>query len=244
LTWVVHTDNTAEMLAFASAEACVDQVGELVSDYGLNLLKKVKVCGLTYYVKQYHRRGRGLRRYLGRSRARGEWENILLFQSLGIPCLRLVAYGESRDIGVVVTEEVSGAVDLETYTGRGVDTQFAEMVIDRLSGYVRSMHQYSFTHNDLKWRNILVRDNRETKRQNAGEIEVYIVDSPLGRKFWEPFLPRRIVKDLACLDKVAKHRLRRSQRLRFYLKYKNLDRLNESAKREIRSVLRFFEGRE
>ena len=76
------------------------------------------------------------------------------------------------------------------------------------------------------------------------EIGVYVVDSPLGRRYWRPFLPRRVVKDLACLDKVAKHRLRRSQRLRFYLRYKNLERLNNPAKREIRGVLRFFEGRE
>ena len=250
--WVTETVSPQENEAFASIDACVERAGELVSNYGLNLLKKVEVCGLSYYVKQYHRRGKGLRRYFGRSRARGEWENLILFQSLGIPSPRLVAYGESTEVGVVVTEEISGAVDMETYTEDGIDAQFVENVIDRLSGYVHDMHQHSFAHNDLNWRNILVTNSQESNEEThdcepedkVSEIGVYVADSPLGRRYWRPFLPRRVVKDLACLDKVAKHRLRRSQRLRFYLKYKNLERLNNLAKREIRGVLRFFEGRE
>jgi len=57
-------------------------------------------------------------------------------------------------------------------------------------------------------------------------------------------LRRRIVKDLACLDKVAKYSVSRSQRLRFYLQYRGRQRLNESDKRRIRQILNFFEGRE
>jgi hypothetical protein len=40
---------------------------------------------------------------------------------------------------------------------------------------------------------------------------------PAGTFWWGPFLRYRIVKDLACLDKVAKYHLSRTQRLRFYL---------------------------
>jgi len=57
-------------------------------------------------------------------------------------------------------------------------------------------------------------------------------------------LRRRIVKDLACLDKVAKYRLSRTQRLRFYLQYQQRPRLQQGDRGVIDQVLRYFEGRE
>ena len=63
--------------------------------------------------------------------------------------------------------------------------------------------------------------------------------------FWRGFwLKYRITKDLACLDKVAKYQLSATQRLRFYLQYRNRTRLNAADKKRIRHVVRFFEGRE
>jgi hypothetical protein len=52
------------------------------------------------------------------------------------------------------------------------------------------------------------------------------------------------VKDLACLDKVAKYRLTRTQRLRFYLRYKDMDRLRSEDKKEITRIQHFFKDRE
>ena len=54
----------------------------------------------------------------------------------------------------------------------------------------------------------------------------------------------RIVKDLACLDKVAKYHLSRTQRLRFYLQYRQRSRLSRGDKQRVRQILKFFEGRE
>lgn len=58
------------------------------------------------------------------------------------------------------------------------------------------------------------------------------------------FLRYRIDKDLACLDKVAKQVLTRTQRLRFYLQYRGVLRLTGADKRQLRRILKFFEGRE
>ena len=58
------------------------------------------------------------------------------------------------------------------------------------------------------------------------------------------FLQYRIVKDLACLDKVAKYNLTRTQRLRFYLDYAQQNRLSTMDKQRIRRILGFFSGRE
>jgi hypothetical protein len=59
-----------------------------------------------------------------------------------------------------------------------------------------------------------------------------------------PFLTRGIIKDLACLDKIARKQLSKMERLRFYLAYKGKSRLSVKDKKEIYRVLRFFEGRE
>ena len=235
MSWIVHGASPIESETFASAEACHQLNGLVVSDYGLNELRKVEVLGQCYFIKKYHHRGRGLRRFMGRSRARAEWENILLFQCFGIPTPRLVAYGETGQNGVVVTEALPDVRDLQSYAQHELSSRFVESVIDRLSRYVRALHHQGFVHNDLKWRNILAKPDGE---------QVYIIDSPLGRRVPRLLIARRIVKDLACLDKVAKYRLTRTQRLRFYLRYKDRARLRSKDKKEIIRIQQFFKDRE
>ncbi len=93
-----------------------------------------------------------------------------------------------------------------------------------------------FAHNDLKWRNLLV--------THGERPQVYLIDCPSGGYWWQPFLSYRIVKDLACLDKVAKYHLTRTQRLRFYLDYAQHARLTAGDKKRVRRIVKFFEGRE
>jgi hypothetical protein len=72
---------------------------------------------------------------------------------------------------------------------------------------------------------------------------LFLIDCPNG-DFWRGFwLKYRMTKDLACLDKVAKYHLSATQRLRFYLQYRQR-RLNAADKKRIRQVVSFFEGRE
>ena len=89
-------------------------------------------------------------------------------------------------------------------------------------------------HNDLKWRNLLV--------DQAGQVS--LIDCPSGAFWWGPLLRYRIDKDLACLDKVASKVLSRSQRLRFFLQYQGRERLTAIDKRQVRRIVKFFEGRE
>jgi tRNA A-37 threonylcarbamoyl transferase component Bud32 len=96
------------------------------------------------------------------------------------------------------------------------------------------MHAHGFAHNDLKWRNLLVNP--------AGEL--FFIDCPTGSFWWGPLLDYRVIKDLACLDKVASQVLSRSQRLRFYLLYSQHVRLDAADRVRIRRILKFFEGRE
>tara|TARA_Y100000780_G_scaffold102505_1_gene92997 strand:- start:7 stop:306 length:300 start_codon:yes stop_codon:yes gene_type:complete len=98
------------------------------------------------------------------------------------------------------------------------------------------MHDQGFTHNDLKWRNLLVDDQ--------ALANVYLIDCPAGSFWWGPMLRYRIIKDLACLDKLAKHHLSRARRLAFYKMYLGKARLDSEDRKQLRAILAFFEGRE
>src|SRR5690554_8206835 len=98
------------------------------------------------------------------------------------------------------------------------------------------MHRHGFAHNDLKWRNVLV-------EQGPG-ADIHLIDCPGGTFWWGPFLQRRIIKDLACLDKVAKYQLSRTQRLRFYLYYTGQARLQPEDRRRLRRIVEYFRSEE
>ncbi|VXC14550.1 Heptose kinase WapP [Pseudomonas sp. 8Z] len=199
--------------------------------------------GVRYYVKRYWGAGKGLRRYLGRPRVKAEWQNLKLFAKWGVPTAPLVAYGLERRAGsfargALITRELEQTRDLAELARVGDqrlgDPIWVRNISAQLARSTRTLHDHHFTHNDLKWRNLLVNERGE----------LFFIDCPTGSFWWGPLLRYRIVKDLACLDKVAKQVLSRAQRLRFYLQYRGRDRLNDSDKRRIRRVLKFFEGRE
>jgi len=73
---------------------------------------------------------------------------------------------------------------------------------------------------------------------------VYLIDCPSGSFYRGAVLGYRITKDLACLDKLAKTQLSRSQRLRFYLDYAQQQRLTAADRQRIRRIVAFFAGRD
>ena len=229
---------------FPNHAAAIGAPGEEINGNWMSRLVRYGDGDNYYYIKTYKSRGRGLRRYIGRSRIRAEWENLQAFVAMGIPTADLVAYGESVTngsyCGTLITREVRGTSDLAALVDNGHlvlgDRQWRSRVIDRLSEIVRKMHGNNFVHSDLKWRNILV--------EVTDDPAVYLIDCPLGRRMPRPFLARGRIKDLACLDKVAKKQLSKMERLRFYLAYKGKSRVDVVDKKEIYRVLRFFAGRE
>jgi hypothetical protein len=230
--------------AFASLEAVFALCGEHVSKDPQGETLRVEIGATVYYVKRYRRAGKNpLRRWLLRPRVQAEWENLLAFASWGIPCAAVVGYGLERRAGLfargaLITREQPGTVDLaqlaRAHDPRLQARPWLAAVVPQAAGIARTIHAHGFTHNDFKWRNLLVDDTPT----------LYLIDCPGGERWPEPFLRYRIVKDLACLDKVAKHQLSRTWRLRFFLAYTGRPCLTAADKRMIRRVLRFFEGRE
>jgi serine/threonine protein kinase len=140
--------------------------------------------------------------------------------------------------GALITRELIGTSDLallvKTRDPRMTNPAWVRNTSQQVASITRTLHDQHFTHNDLKWRNLLV---------NATG-QVFLIDCPSGGFWWGPTLRYRIVKDLACLDKVAKTCLSRTQRLRFYLQYRGRQQLNASDKKRVRQIIGFFEGRE
>ena len=228
---------------FGSLEAVFALEGERLTHDPLSEVIRVERNGVNYYVKRYFGAGKGLRRYLGRPRVKSEWQNLKRFAKWGIPTAEIVAWGLERrgtayDRGALITRELPHTEDLSALAKRNdsllADRAWVDGVSRQLATYTRTMHDQRFTHNDLKWRNLLIDD----------QARLFLIDCPNG-DFWRGFwLKYRITKDLACLDKVAKYHLSATQRLRFYLQYCQRTRLNAADKRRIRHILRFFEGRE
>ncbi|MDR1463497.1 MAG: heptose kinase, partial [Azoarcus sp.] len=205
---------------------------------------RVDIGGTGYYVKRYRRAGKNpLRRWLLRPRVQAEWENLLAFASWGIACPDVAGHGLERRRGffvrgALITREQAGTADLARLA-REHDPRLREQawlaaIVPQAAQIARTIHEHGFTHNDFKWRNLLV----------DGKPMLYMIDCPGGEYWPEPFLRYRIVKDLACLDKVAKYQLSRSWRLRFFLAYTGRPRLGVADKRMIKRILRFFEGQE
>lgn len=185
-----------------------------------------------YFVKRFYRAGKKLRAFFGRSRIRGEWENLFYFHSLGIPTPSIIAYGEERNCfqfkrGALITAAVIQAKDLQKIAQETPyffrDSVWFKVVSAQIAWYLSLLHKKHFIHYDLKWRNILIQEN-ETP-------QVYFFDCPLGRKRRGVFYRHGIVKDLKNLDTLAKQYLTRTQRLYFYRQYRGITKLSREDKK-------------
>lgn len=245
--WTVlspRLDSAAAEL-FCSLEKVFALSGTPIARDGESVVFRVPAGEKTYYVKRYHKT-KGIRSWFGFSRVRIEAQNQLLFKQLNIPAAEVVAYGEehifSRTLrGALITLAVEDTADLAS-TAKAPprliqNRRWARQVIRQIARITRTLHDYRFCHNDLKWRNILV-------TQNEKKPQVYLIDCPVGQRWPAFLLPRRIIKDLACLDKVARYQLSRTQRLFFFKEYTQRKRLSAADKTMIRKILPYFQGRE
>lgn len=240
--WMLLPPFCGHALPFRSLEQVFGLHGETISSDALSKVLRVEYGNRRYYVKRYHRAGKHLRRFVGRSRIRAEWENLLQLQHWGIATPPLVGYGERRTArgfrGALITAELPDTLDLATLAARDDarlrDRAWLDRVGGQLAAATRTLHRNSFAHNDLKWRNLLV--------DNDGHLS--FIDCPAGQRWRGALLRYRVIKDLACLDKVARQQLSRSRRLRFYLDYLGVPRLRRQDKAQLRKLLGFFHGRD
>ncbi len=206
---------------------------------------KVTLGEMAFYVKRYFCT-KGLRSWLGISRIRGEWRNLLLFHQWKIPSAPVVAYGEtyffSRSLrGALITEELRNTFSLSElfYQNSSLlkNKKWVLNIAKQVADATRTMHSHCFIHNDLKWRNILV-------TTDIDDPMVYFIDCPSGSIWRLPFFTDKKIKDLACLDKLAHKCLSSTVRLRFYKTYQQIEKLSDNDKKTIKKIVNYFRGRD
>ena len=222
--------------AFGSLDQIFALQGETVTSERISDLIRVKRDSEVYYVKRYRVAGKGIRRFLGKPRIQSEWQNLLWFAANGIATATVVACGMEKKWGLfrrgaLITREIPQTEDLAKLARandkRLQDPNWVRQISLQAAEMLRVMHAKQFVHNDFKWRNLLVDNNNK----------LYVIDCPLGA-FWRgAWFRYRRLKELAMLDRVAKYKLRRSQRLRFYLQYRDRPRLAADDKILLRKLL-------
>jgi hypothetical protein len=221
---------------FGNLEVVFSLSGQRITGDRISDVILIEHAGVRYYVKRYYLAGKGLRRFFGRPRIQGEWQNLLFFSQLGIPTADVVAYGYERKLGLfhrgaMITREIPNTQDMAALArnqdAKLRDPVWVKTISTQLANITRTLHQHRFIHNDLKWRNVLVDDHDK----------VYLIDCPLG-DFWRGRLLRyRIIKDIKALDHLAKQYLSRTQRLAFYKAYAGVDKLTVDNKKFISEML-------
>lgn len=242
----LSTDRPNAIEAFGDLYTAYALEGEYITQNSLCKVIRVELDGVGYFIKKYRRGSENPWTIFAKSKARSEWSNLLRFAQWDLPVARVVAWGEESLLGVaghglVITEEVAGATDLSVLAKDQspllLNKNWVSSVSSQLASATAIMHSHQFAHNDLKWRNILVSGQDHNPK-------ITLIDCPAGRFWWQPFFEYRRIKDLACLDKVAKNVLRRSQRLKFYYYYQGTTKLSGVDKSILKRVMSFFKGRD
>jgi RIO-like serine/threonine protein kinase len=172
---------------------------------------------------------------------RREFENLQRIRDLGLDAPEPVAFGEERRRGwltrsYLISAGVPDPCSLDVYLREDIAARpraqqaIARIeLINRLADYARRMHEQHFVHHDFFWRNILLSE--------GSLAHFYLIDSHQG-DCWKTGEGWRFrVQDLAALDAPAPAFFRRTERLRFFLKYRGLGRLSALDKRRLRQIV-------
>ncbi|MDC0068706.1 lipopolysaccharide kinase InaA family protein [Gammaproteobacteria bacterium] len=179
--------------------------------------------------------------FFGRSKAKREFDNLERLRGFDIDVTSPVAFGEERSLGrltrcFLMTEEVPESRNLDEVLMKELPAMPAKLaksarqaLIVRLAEATRKMHRNGFVHRGFFFRNILISGNRFNR--------IFVFDAPRGRKWPGWLLGRKPEKDLATIDSAATVFFRQTERLRFYLKYYEIERLTPKHKLNIARIL-------
>lgn len=226
--------------------------GSVITQSGTTEVRRVVLTSATgehiVYIKKYwvtHPRQlwSGMLRgsLFGCPKVRREYRNLEWLCSAGFDTPATVAFGEERRRGwlirsFLISAGVPEPLPLHEYIRDRLPLlpaaqrqQVRQSLITRLAGYTRRLHEHRFVHHDYFWRNILL----------SGESleHFFLIDAHKGR-IWSSWSEQSSrVADLAALDAPAPHFFRRSERLRFFLRYLGQPRLDALAKKLLRETL-------
>lgn len=195
---------------------------------------------------------RALKRRLARifkdGRAKAEFSNLSFFRSLGIPACEPMLWGEYRtSLGLlqncmIVTREVPDTIQLDQYIEGLRDTdeptelkqQIHRQIIGQIAVNLKKIHDQHFFHDDLKWRNILVRRSGE----NA---ETFWIDCPSGYVDKTGGMRQKHgeVKDIATWEYLANRYFTAEEVMHFIKNYLGADASEQEAETLLSEVVAY-----
>jgi tRNA A-37 threonylcarbamoyl transferase component Bud32 len=177
----------------------------------------------------------------GRSKVRREFDNLAWLRAHGFDAPLPIAWGEERSGGwlarsLLISEGIPQPVALSKFIRDTLPSRPAATrrdLIERLAALTRRLHEQRFVHHDLFWRNIIL--TGETLERFA------LIDAHKGRVWRAGAAQQSRAADLAALDAPAPWYFRRTERLRFFLRYRGHARLTPEDKALLRATLRLAE---
>lgn len=218
---------------------------KLVSESGESTVYFIEDGPKTYYLKHYFRE-KTFKHWLKswfKNKPENEIDNLKLFQTLGIRAPKVLAFEIQKRLGQFQSaqilleglENTMSLADMAKAKHPLLQNRHWRLTICRnLALYTRMIHRVGFVHLDLKWRNVLALLEKETP-------QIFWIDCPSGYFVNPCFAKRAFIKDLACLDKVGKKTLSKTDRLRFFKWYQKIDKLSQTDKKMIGRILGFFQ---
>ena len=200
--------------------------------------------GTQIYYKEYAYPKPGWRFLFRSSKARCEYINYAAFEQMGIRCADRLACGEQRDwLGrlrraFIITKAVPETLTLVEFVAKHcsdrseASLRLRQKLLHEVAALTRRLHDNSFYHRDLFWRNILV------SWQPPEDPVLWCIDCPRGGfDRWSPRRKRRPLEDLGSLDHGAVLHCTRRERLQFVKAYLGKSRLDKEAKDLVRRIL-------
>ena len=166
-----------------------------------------------------------------------EMVNILRYREAGVPALEPVYFARRRAGGgiraILVTRYLEGYTALDDLTRRWQergrpDRAVLNRIIRALAVPVRKIHEAGFQHNCLYPRHLLL-------RMEGDDVRVKVIDLEKNKR--RPFGDERRVRDLESLHRRTAG-WSRTDRLRFFLAYAGVDRLDQRSRRLCRRILK------
>lgn len=183
----------------------------------------------------YRRLKRALSRVFKPTRSQSEIANLKYFHQLGIPACEPILQGVYRNVfGIarncmLITKEVTGSQQLDDFIDSleagddeaAVKQDIRRQVLESVAQNLRKIHDRQFYHDDMKWRNVLVR----RVGPQGDKVEVFWIDCPNGYFDRTGGLRGKhgLIKDLATWDYDACKRSSEAERRYFLSTYSGLE---------------------
>ncbi|HRF72850.1 MAG TPA: lipopolysaccharide kinase InaA family protein [Accumulibacter sp.] len=165
-----------------------------------------------------------------------EFRNLLNFRRLGVPTLEPIYYCQKTVDGklraIVVTRELEGyqPFDAQCYNPISqIGTSRRGQVISRVAKTLRTMHDARLQHNCLYLKHVFVKEGPD------GAVDARLID--LEKAKWRPIKSIITTRDLYSLYRCAEG-WSRTDRLRFFLAYRNEEHLGSESKKLLRGIVR------